>query len=66
MERVKVHTFHSNGNDVICKYMNVERVNENILYIAANEVYGNENSKTFYCLIAEYNSTFVNLSLIHI
>ena len=64
MERVKVHTFHSNGNDVICKYMNVERVNENILYIAANEVYGNENSKTFYCLIAEYNSTFVNLGII--
>lgn len=64
MERVKVHIFHSNGNDVICKKMNVERVNEHILYFVTNEVYGNENCKTYYYLIAEYNGVFVNLGII--
>lgn len=47
MERVKVHTFHSNCNDVICKYMNAERVNEHILYVAEEKVY-DTNSKTYY------------------
>lgn len=62
MERVKVHTFHSNCNDVICKYMNAERVNEHILYVAEEKVY-DTNSKTYY-LIAEYNGIFANLSRI--
>lgn len=60
MERVKVHTYHSNGNDIICKSMNAERVNEHILYISEDEKYGN-TSTTYYYLIVEHNGIFVEL-----
>lgn len=60
MERIKVHTFHSNGNDVICKQMTAERVNEHILYVSEDETYSNW-SITYYYLIVEYNGIFVQL-----
>lgn len=60
MERIKVHAFHSNGNDVICKQMNAERVNEHILYVSENENYGS-SIETYYCLIVSYNGTSVKL-----
>lgn len=41
MERIKVHTFHSNGNDIVCKQMTAERVNKHILYISEDETYSN-------------------------
>lgn len=63
MEKIKVHTFHSNGNDVICKSINAERVNEHILYISENQEYGSW-SKTYYYLIVGYNGIYVKLDMI--
>lgn len=64
MERVKVYTYHSNGNDIICKSMSVERVNEHILYISEDEKYGNW-STTYYYLIVELNGIFVELDRVN-
>lgn len=64
MERIKVHTFHSNGNDIVCKQMTAERVNEHILYISEDETYSNW-SITYYYLIVEYNGIFVQLDRIN-
>lgn len=60
MEKIKIYTFHSNGNDVICKNMNAERVNEHILYVSEDEVYSNW-SVTYHYLIVDYNGIFVKL-----
>lgn len=60
MERIEVHTFHSNGNDVICKQINAERVNEHILYVSENADYGS-SIETYYCLIVSYNGITVKL-----
>lgn len=64
MERVKACTYHSNGNDIICKSMSAERVNEHILYISENEVYSN-CSTTYYYIIVEYNGTFVEFDRVN-
>lgn len=60
MEKIKAYTFHSNGNDVICKSMFAERINEHILYVTEDEKYGSW-STTYYYLIVEYNGIFVRL-----
>lgn len=60
METIEVHTFHSNGNDVVCKRMHVERVNDNILYVSNNESCCGSN-ETYYYLIVGYNNTFALL-----
>lgn len=64
MERVKVYTYHSNGNDIICKPMSAERVNEHILYISEDEKYGN-GSTTYYYLIVEHYGIFVELDRVN-
>ena len=64
MERIKAYTYHSNGNDIICKSMSAERVNEHILYISEDEVYDNE-STTYYYLIVEYNGVFIEFDRVN-
>lgn len=60
MERINVYTFHSNGNEVICKKINAERVNEHILYVPKEEEYGSYKT-TYYYLIVSYNGVSVEL-----
>lgn len=61
METINVYTFHSNGNDVVCRRMNAERVSDNILYISKEEKYGTW-SETYYYLIVNYNGIAVMLN----
>lgn len=61
METINVYTFHSNGNDVVCRQMNAERVSDNILYISKEEKYGTW-SETYYYLIVNYNGIAVMLN----